>query len=73
MSETTYVLTGEDEGVLAVSPAELDHLGLALGDIVTPADLLQRSRRLPVSEWWLGNLIAQLCAYDQPVIYVRLG
>ncbi len=73
MGEITYILTGQKVGVLAVSPGELSRLGLSLGDIITPSDLLQRANFLPVSEWWLRNLIAELCAYDQEVIYVRLG
>lgn len=72
MSEVTYLLAGAEYGVLAVSPGELANLGLVVNDIVTPADLLQRANGLPVSEWWLRNLIADLCAYNQPAIYVLL-
>lgn len=72
MSEVTYLLKGENFGVLAVSPGELEHLGLMENDVLTPAELLLRADGLPVSEWWLRNLIADLCTYDQPVIHVQL-
>lgn len=72
MSETTYILTGERYGTIAVSPAELSDLGLSADDAVTPGELLERANHLPVPSWWLRNLIAELCTYEQEMIYVLL-
>ncbi len=66
----TYILTGEAQGVLAVSASELAALELSVNDSLTPAELLVRSENLPVGEWWLRNLIAELCAYEQASIRV---